>query len=83
MNIKQEGVGMQGNEVKFAQNAHLATRLLEKLREGLHGPMREAELPETDEDFITGRYIYINPPVWGRCKTFVCCPTSCFVSPFG
>lgn len=34
MNIKQEGVGLMGDQVKFAQYGHLATRLLELLREG-------------------------------------------------
>lgn len=34
MNIKQEGVGLIGNQTKFAQYGHLATRLLELLREG-------------------------------------------------
>jgi pimeloyl-ACP methyl ester carboxylesterase len=70
MNIKQEGVGVQGDQTKFAQYGHLATRLLELLRDGLHGPMKEEEQPETDEDHIIGRYIYINAPVWGRTKVF-------------
>lgn len=71
MNIKQEGVGVQGDQVRFSQYAHFATRALELLRDGLHGPMEEATQEESDEDHIAGRYIYINPPVWGRCKTFV------------
>lgn len=70
MNIVQEGVGVQGNQVKFAQYGHLATRLLELLRDGLHGPMEEETQPEVDEDHIVGRYIYVNPPVWGRTKVF-------------
>ncbi|KAF7118468.1 hypothetical protein CNMCM5793_007989 [Aspergillus hiratsukae] len=70
MNIVQEGAGVQGNRVKYAQYAHLATRLLELLREGLHGPMAEEQQAETDEDHITGKYVYINPPVWGRTKVF-------------
>lgn len=65
MSIVQEGVGVQGNQVKFAQYGHLATRLLELLRDGLHGPMEEEAQPEMDEDHIAGRYIYVNPPVWG------------------
>ncbi|KAJ4558247.1 hypothetical protein HRR86_000214 [Exophiala dermatitidis] len=70
MNIVQEGVGVQGDQVKFAQYGHLATRLLELLREGQNGPLKEDEQPETDEDHITGKYIYINAPVWGRTKVF-------------
>ncbi len=70
MNIKQEGVGIQGNQTRFAQYGHLATRLLELLRDGLHGPLKEEEQPEMDEDHITGRYAYVQCPVWGRTKIF-------------
>ena len=65
MNIVQEGVGVRGDQVKFAQYSHLATRLLEVLCDRLHDPIEEDQLPEMDEDHIVGRYIYINPPVWG------------------
>jgi hypothetical protein len=70
MNIKQEGVGIQGDHVKFAQYGHLATRLLELLRDGLHGPIEEDIQAEMDHDDIVGRYIYVDPPVWGRSKVF-------------
>jgi hypothetical protein len=70
MNIKQEGVGVSGDHVRFAQYGHLATRLLELLREGLHGPMPQEEQPEPTEDHITGRYVYVDCPVWGRTKIF-------------
>ena len=71
MNIKQEGVGIVGNETKFAQYGHLATRLLELLREGEHGPMQEDSQPEASEDQIIGRYKYVDCPVWGRTKIFI------------
>lgn len=71
MNIKQEGVGIQGDETRFAQYGHLATRLLELLREGQHGLMKEEQQEEQTEDHITGRYIFIDAPVWGRTKIFV------------
>ncbi|KAJ4393515.1 hypothetical protein N0V93_002727 [Gnomoniopsis smithogilvyi] len=70
MNIKQEGVGVIGDQVRFAQYGHLATRLLEVLREGLHGPIPEEHQDEPTEDHIVGRYIYIDAPVWGRTKIF-------------
>ena len=70
MNIVQEGVGVHGNQTKFAQYGHLATRLLELLRDGQNGPLKEDEQPESDEDHLTGKYIYINAPVWGRSKVF-------------
>lgn len=68
---KQEGASIQGDHIKFAQYAHFALRSLELLRDGLHGPLKEDAQDESDEDYITGRYIYINPPLWGRCKTHV------------
>ena len=70
MNIKQEGVGIQGDTTRFAQYGHLATRLLELLRDGLHGPIEAETQEEMDEDHITGKYVYINAPVWGRTKVF-------------
>ncbi|KAI3400724.1 hypothetical protein diail_1933 [Diaporthe ilicicola] len=70
MNIKQEGVGVVGDQTRFAQYGHLATRLLEVLREGLHGPIPEESQEEPSEDHIIGRYIYIDAPVWGRTKIF-------------
>lgn len=70
MNIKQEGVGIHGDQVRFAQYGHLATRLLDLLREGLHGPIKQLHQEELDEDHIVGKYIYLNCPVWGRTKIF-------------
>lgn len=70
MNIKQEGVGVSGNQVKFAQYGHLATRLLELLREGLHGPIQEYKQADLEDDCIVGRYAYVDCPVWGRTKIF-------------
>ena len=70
MNIVQEGVGIQGDQVKFAQYGHLATRLLELLREGLNGPIPEYEQEEQETDNIVGRYCFVDPPVWGRTKVF-------------
>lgn len=70
MNIKQEGVGVLGDELKFAQYGHLGTRLLELLREGLHGPIKEFEQPQTSEDHITGKYVWMDAAGWGRTKVF-------------
>jgi len=70
MNIKQEGVGIQGDQTRFAQYGHLATRLLELLREGLHGPIEEFEQDTYTEDHITGRYIWLEAAGWGRTKLF-------------
>lgn len=70
MNIKQEGVGVHGDQLKFAQYGHLATRMLNMLREGLHGPIEETDQDLPEEDHIVGKYIYLDCPVWGRTKIF-------------
>jgi pimeloyl-ACP methyl ester carboxylesterase len=70
MNIVQDGAGIHGDRVKYGQYAHLTTRLLELIREGLHGPIVEDEEVEIDEDHITGKYVFIEPPVWGKTKVF-------------
>ena len=71
MNISQAGVEIRGNELASAQYYHLSRRTLELLRDGLHGPMKEDAEPEQEDDVITGRYIFVNPPTWGRSKVFV------------
>jgi pimeloyl-ACP methyl ester carboxylesterase len=70
MNIVQDGAGVQGDQEKFGQFAHLTTRLLEVIRKGLHEPPAEDQQAESDEDHLTGKYVFINPPVWGKTKVF-------------
>ncbi|KAL9114260.1 MAG: hypothetical protein Q9227_001682 [Pyrenula ochraceoflavens] len=71
MNISQAGVAIRGDELASAQYFQLPRRTLELLRDALHGPMKEDVEPEPEDDVITGRYIFINPPTWGRTKCFV------------
>ncbi|KAL2838304.1 Alpha/Beta hydrolase protein [Aspergillus pseudoustus] len=70
MNIVQDGAGVHGDHEKFGQFTHLTTRLLEVIREGLHGPLVEDQQAESDEDHLTGKYVFIEPPVWGKSKVF-------------
>lgn len=70
MNIKQEGIQIQGDQQSFNQHAHIWRRILEVLHEAYCGPMKIDEQPEEDEDSITGRYVYIITPLWGRCKIY-------------
>lgn len=70
MNIVQDGAGVHGDHDKYSQFAHLTTRLLELIREGLHGPLAQDKQTESDEDHLTGKYVYIEPPVWGKSKVF-------------
>lgn len=71
MDIAQEAAAVHGNELLSAQFHHLARRTLELLRDGLHGTMKEENEAEPTEDHITGRYVFVDPPVWGRSKVFV------------
>lgn len=54
MSIVQEGVGVQGDQIKFAQYGHLATRFLKLLRNGLRGLTQEETQLEMDDDHILG-----------------------------
>ncbi|KAJ9642591.1 hypothetical protein H2201_009168 [Coniosporium apollinis] len=71
MNIKQEGVEVLGDQVAFAQNAHIWRRTLELLHDAFCGPIKTDEQPEMDEDYIQGNYVYVTAPVWGKCKLYV------------
>jgi hypothetical protein len=71
MNIKQKGIEVEGDWHSFACNAHFWRRSLELLHELHCGATPEDEdNPETDVDHITGRYVYITAPLWGKCKVF-------------
>jgi pimeloyl-ACP methyl ester carboxylesterase len=70
MNIKQEGIEVQGDQTAWAQFAHVWRRVLELARDAHCGPIKEDEQPEDDKDHLTGRYVYLEAPVWGRVKTF-------------
>jgi hypothetical protein len=54
MSIVKEAVGVQGDQIKFAQYGHLATRFLELLRDGLRGLMQEETQLEMDDEHIVG-----------------------------
>lgn len=73
MNIKQEGIEVQGSDAAFAYSTHVWRRTLELLRDAYVGaPMAEEEQEDMDEDHIVSRYFYVEcPPPWGRCKIFV------------
>lgn len=71
MNINQKGIEVLGDQDSFVHYTHVWRRTLELLHDIHCGPVKADEQPDVDEDYITGRYIYINAPVWGRCKVFV------------
>ncbi|KAL2061558.1 hypothetical protein VTL71DRAFT_6935 [Oculimacula yallundae] len=70
MNIKQEGIEILGDQMSFNKYTHFWRRALEVLHDAQCGPMKEDTQSETDEDHIVGRYVYINAPLWGKCKVF-------------
>ena len=71
MNIKQKGIEVLGDQTSFAHWAHVWRRTLEILHEAYCGPYAEEEQVEPDEDYITGRYVYLTAPEpWGKCKIF-------------
>jgi alpha/beta hydrolase fold len=72
MNIKQEGIEVIGDQNEFAHYTHVWRRTLELLHEVFTGgPMKEDPYEEPAEDHITGRYIFVEAPIWGKCKVFV------------
>ncbi|KAI9733401.1 MAG: hypothetical protein M1834_003485 [Cirrosporium novae-zelandiae] len=70
MNIKQEGIEVQGSQDEFACFTHVWRRTLELLHSAHCGPMKEYEQPQMNEDHLVGRYVYITAPIWGCCKVF-------------
>ncbi|KAK0118360.1 hypothetical protein ONS95_012648 [Cadophora gregata] len=70
MNIKQDGIEVLGDQLAFNKYTHFWRRALEVLHDAQCGEMRVDSQVEPDEDHIVGRYVYIDAPVWGRCKVF-------------
>lgn len=72
MNSKQEGVdAVLGSQEDFARYAHVWRRTLELLHDAYCGPLREEGQDELEEDSVDGRYVYIEAPLWEKCKVFV------------
>lgn len=70
MNIKQKGIEVLGDQTAFAHWTHVWRRVLELAHDAHCGPMKEDEQAEPQHDYLTGKYLYLEAPVWGRCKTF-------------
>ncbi|PYI03119.1 alpha/beta-hydrolase [Aspergillus sclerotiicarbonarius CBS 121057] len=69
-NIRQDGVEVLGDQLAFANYAHIWRTMLDLLHDVYCGPNDVSYQPEQDEDFITGRYIFVPTKAWGRCKIF-------------
>tara|TARA_R110002003_G_scaffold143_10_gene13249 strand:+ start:4885 stop:5574 length:690 start_codon:yes stop_codon:yes gene_type:complete len=70
MNIKQKGIEVLGDQTAYAHWTHVWRRVLELAHDAQCGPMPEDEQKEPENDYLTGRYIYLEAPVWGRSKIF-------------
>lgn len=70
MNIKQKGIEVLGDQTTFAHWTHVWRRVLELAHEAHCGPLKEEEQPEQERDYLTGRYVFLDAPVWGRSKVF-------------
>ncbi|SMR51287.1 unnamed protein product [Zymoseptoria tritici ST99CH_1E4] len=70
MNIKQEGISVEGDQTAFAHWTHVWRRILELIHDAHAGPTPEDSQDEPVEDHIVGRYTYITSPLWGKCKVF-------------
>ncbi|KAJ4986193.1 hydrolase protein [Stagonosporopsis vannaccii] len=70
MNIKQKGIEVLGDQTAFAHWTHVWRRVLELAHEAQCGPLKEEEQPEQERDYLTGRYVFLDAPVWGRSKVF-------------
>lgn len=70
MNIKQKGIEVLGDQTAFAYWTHVWRRVLELAHEAQCGPLKEEEQAEEERDYLTGRYVFLDAPVWGRSKVF-------------
>ncbi|KAI5365942.1 hypothetical protein Slin14017_G035820 [Septoria linicola] len=71
MNIKQEGISIDGDMIEFARWTHIWRRVLELVHDAHAGETPADQEPEVDTDHIVGRYVYLKDiPIWGKCKVF-------------
>lgn len=71
MNIKQEGIEIQGDQAAFAHWTHVWRRTLELIHDAHAGPTPEDTQNELEEDVIVGRYVVLKDiPIWGRAKVY-------------
>lgn len=68
--IGQKGTAVQGDQTAASQWAHVWRRVLELTHEAHCGPTKEDEQPEEERDYLTGKYLFLDAPAWGRSKIF-------------
>jgi hypothetical protein len=67
---EQKGVKVLGDQDAFSHWAHVWRRVLELAHDAHCGPIKEDTQQEPEKDFLTGKYLYLDAPVWGRVKTY-------------
>ena len=70
MNIKQKGIEVQGDDTEMAHWTHVWRRALELVHDAHCGPMKEDTQDDPQQDFLTGKYVFLEAPIWGRTKVF-------------
>lgn len=65
-----EGTEIQGDQTAMAQWVHVWRRVLDLAHDAHCGPLKEDEQPEPAHDYLTGKYVYLEAPGWGRSKVF-------------
>ncbi|KAF2865285.1 Alpha/Beta hydrolase protein [Massariosphaeria phaeospora] len=68
--LGMKGAEVQGDKIAMAQWAHVWRRVLELAHEAHCGPIQEDEQSEPTQDFLEGRYVYLDTPTWGKTKVF-------------
>lgn len=69
-NIRQEGAEVQGDQLAFAQYAHIWRVMIDVLHDSYCGANDVYVQQEQEEDFLTGKYVFVQTKNWGRCKIF-------------
>lgn len=69
-NIRQEGVAVIGDQIAFANYAHVWRTMLDVLHGTYCGPNDVYVQPEQEADHLTGWYMFVQSKGWGRCKIF-------------
>ncbi|KAF2789770.1 alpha/beta-hydrolase [Melanomma pulvis-pyrius CBS 109.77] len=70
MNIKQKGIEVQGDQNAMAHWTHVWRRVLELVHDAQCGPIKEDEYTEPTQDYLTGHYVFLDAPIWGKTKIF-------------
>jgi hypothetical protein len=71
MSTKQKGgAEVVGDQAAFIHWTHVWRRVLELAHDAQCGPMQQEEEVEPQYDYLTGKYTYLEAPVWGRCKIY-------------